>query len=244
MSRIPLTTVKFYAFVVLCLSLVLIGAAISSDHDAFATLLLLLAGGAVLILGGCDIASIGRVDIWESQSRLMSASDQPQPEVAMLTHAGVRYLGLIAEELSETACEMAILVRRHGQSTETIGLANVCQRLADQLKTDALALRQALVRVPDSDLNILPSSAVEMQGVFDGVTDIAVTTAGMGLALGLPCGEGYAEVQRSNASKGNPVTGKIDKDDSGKWIKGPNYREPDLGQLLVDQRQAYYSQDE
>lgn len=66
----------------------------------------------------------------------------------------------------------------------------------------------------------------------DGLTDTAVTLFGLCVATGLPVEKCYTEVQRSNLSKANPATGVIDKDPSGKWIKGSNYTPPDLSRIL------------
>lgn len=74
--------------------------------------------------------------------------------------------------------------------------------------------------------------------LLDGITDVAVVTAGFGLAAGLPAREGYAECMGSNLSKANPRTGKIDKDASGKWIKGSAYRAADFRRVLDEQQQA------
>jgi hypothetical protein len=64
--------------------------------------------------------------------------------------------------------------------------------------------------------------------IFDGTTDVAVVNCGFALACGLPGSDGYREVALSNISKRNPDTGMIDKTADGKWIKGAEYRAPDL----------------
>ena len=46
----------------------------------------------------------------------------------------------------------------------------------------------------------------------------------------------YVEVQTSNWSKTNPNTGVIDKTPDGKWIKGVNYRPPNLTAVLAAAR--------
>jgi hypothetical protein len=40
-------------------------------------------------------------------------------------------------------------------------------------------------------------------------------------------------VAESNLSKANPITGLIEKDASGKWIKGSQYQSPQIDAVLA-----------
>ena len=67
--------------------------------------------------------------------------------------------------------------------------------------------------------------------VADALTDILYVAYGAGCAYGINLDECFKEVQRSNMSKlgdnGKPIF-----NDKGKVMKGPNYSEPDLKNLL------------
>lgn len=67
------------------------------------------------------------------------------------------------------------------------------------------------------------------------LTDISYVTDGHYLTLGLgdlklPL---YREVHSSNMSKLDPETGKPIISDAGRWVKGPAYREAQLGPILA-----------
>lgn len=68
-------------------------------------------------------------------------------------------------------------------------------------------------------------------GIADALTDILYVTYGAGLAYGIDLDKCFEEVHNSNMSKlgedGNPIYRE-----DGKVIKGPNYRPPDLKNVL------------
>ena len=67
--------------------------------------------------------------------------------------------------------------------------------------------------------------------VADALTDILYVTYGAGHAFGIDLDNCFKEVQNSNMSKlddnGNPIYR-----DDGKVLKGPNYKKPELGDLV------------
>lgn len=185
------------------------------------------------------------VDIWSFQEDLMKASDQEIPPGPRINKNVLLYLALMAEELGETAAAV-----RKELELYLIVSDMEFEALSEEEQHQLVALRQvhdqlnAIVRLQDladsirghltyvSDGWWLRPTRQGAEDMLDGVTDVAVVTAGLGLAAGLPAREGYHEVGASNLSKANPVTGKIDKDPSGKWIKGSQYKAPDLGTVL------------
>lgn len=187
------------------------------------------------------------VDIWTSQEALMRASDQRLPSDGPIIHKGVLlYAALMAEELGETlkelADEMAInLMEASYDEDPPSDAATALSIITDQTRHQASmlgdyagAIRSRLTYVSDQWSFTPSAKGAEM--LLDGATDIAVVVAGFGLAAGLPAREGYAECMGSNLSKANPRTGKIDKDASGKWIKGSAYRPADFWRVLAEQR--------
>ena len=70
-----------------------------------------------------------------------------------------------------------------------------------------------------------------MEGIADALTDILYVTYGAGHAFGIDLDKCFEEVQRSNMSKLGADGKPIYRDD-GKIMKGPNYSEPDLREVL------------
>ena len=69
--------------------------------------------------------------------------------------------------------------------------------------------------------------------VADALTDLLYVIYGAGHAFGIDLDECYLEVHRSNMSKlgedGRPI-----KSESGKVLKGPDFFEPNLKDILVE----------
>jgi len=176
-----------------------------------------------------------RVDVWELQRELMAASGQAMPERATLGAVAVLYLALLTEELSETLVVAARVVIPPGRVRGEALIIGLCfTHAAAVLHSVALEIRRNLGEMA-ADGRPFPDIALTMEQakeLLDGTTDIAVVNAGFALAAGLPGPEGYLEVAGSNLSKRNPDTGVIDKDASGKWIKGRDYVAPNLEAVL------------
>jgi predicted HAD superfamily Cof-like phosphohydrolase len=70
-----------------------------------------------------------------------------------------------------------------------------------------------------------------LQALLKELADLRYVTEGAAVSLGLPFEDAFKEVHRSNMSKlgedGRPV-----KRPDGKVLKGPNYREADMTQLV------------
>lgn len=173
------------------------------------------------------------VDIWAYQRELMRTSDQHLPEYPQVNNGTILYLALTLEELAETARAIRKAVMR--QSVTRWSRAQLFTALDDadkELDAVANALKKILPGLSDF---VVPLNRTDAKELFDGMIDVTVTVAGLPLASGFPAREGYREVQASNLSKRNPTTGVIDKHPNGKWIKGVDYREPNLGRVLDGQ---------
>ncbi len=169
------------------------------------------------------------LDPWAMQQRLMVASDQPLPEQPTINNNSILYALLMMEELGETLGGMSAVMARLDQMTpEVLGMINTFDSLSHRLQALAIVHRESLTRVTIDSL-LTEDEAVNL---FDGTTDVAVVNCGFALASGLPGAAGYDEVARSNLSKRNPNTGKIDKTADGKWIKGSGFFKPNLAHVL------------
>jgi hypothetical protein len=202
--------------------------------------------GVAMVITSAIMAPPPAVDIWQYQSKLMEISDQRLPGLPEVNEHTLLYFALTLEELGETATALHRAFARdfsqkHGESSmHEFALVNTVMRLNDLntiLTEQAGGLRKNAKRMPGMRIDI---SHDEARQLLDGTTDTAVTLAGLGLASGLPNPEGYVEVVSSNYSKANPDSGKIDKDATGKWIKGTKYCEPNLAKVLEAQQQAYF----
>ena len=173
------------------------------------------------------------VDPWKIQAQLMKISGQHIPDAPTVHNGSILYAALIAEEVAETFIALARAMEQHSDEPATEDLCTYSismsfAALGAILQGESIKIRK---RLKDVTINfpLLPAEAVE---ILDGTTDVAVVNSGFALASGLPGAEAYENVAKSNYSKANPETGKIDKDESGKWIKGPNFFVPNLMSLL------------
>lgn len=182
---------------------------------------------------------------WELQRELMKASRQRLPDVPTLSKNSVMYAALMLEELGETLRDgllPALWRCLEGElPTETMRarLHSIFAMLNDQaeaMRYTADIVRENLKDIPDFDIGM---NLHEAKGALDGTTDLAVVNCGFALASGLPGAEGYAEVACSNLSKRNPETGVIDCTADGKWIKGRNFKLPDLENVLLAKGMAF-----
>lgn len=184
---------------------------------------------------------VATADIWQLQGRVMAMSGQCMPAVPSVSMGTLTYLALVAEELSETMlATLNVLQAAHlyvpagDRNLHDLLVASASVRgMANQLRTWSLDLRgdikgrmapNAYVPVPTLDL---------AEELADGITDMAVVVAGAAVASGIPGAACYQDVVGSNISKANPITGRIDLDGSGKWIKGVNYKPPQLSVVLA-----------
>lgn len=175
-----------------------------------------------------------KVDPWDYQARLMSISGQFMADKPTFTRGTLLYIALMLEEMSET-CVAAADILASPPSVGDTGTAVLGWPLLEasrNLQHNSMKIRE-LLKTHAFDIELTPAEAYEL---LDGITDVMVVAAGASLAAGLPGKAAYVEVATSNLSKANPDTGVIDKDPSGKWIKGRNYKAPDLISVLAAAR--------
>lgn len=167
-----------------------------------------------------------RKDPWLLQKQMMTMSGQRTPDRPTLTNETLLYAALILEELGETleVASSAIFDHAAGRDLMAQDLARISKELTDTSQSMRKHLDGFNLTIPLPD-----EEAVEL---LDGVTDLAVVVCGMCESMGLPGFAAYMEVYDSNRSKANPATGVIDKTADGKWIKGSQYRKPNLAEVL------------
>jgi predicted HAD superfamily Cof-like phosphohydrolase len=74
--------------------------------------------------------------------------------------------------------------------------------------------------------------AGDLVGIADGLADIIYIAVGTALEFGIPLDRVWAEVQRSNMAKVDPVTGRVVRRADGKILKPEGWTPPDLATLL------------
>jgi hypothetical protein len=180
-----------------------------------------------------EIAKSSTVNPWKSQLMLMLKSAQQVPAAPAITKGSILYGALVLEEVGETLMGLATGVEEisMGKGSELYDVSIAFVKIARAMQLQAITIRKQLAETSELPIVKMVSKDVARE-ILDGVTDIHVVVAGLGIACGLPGQAAYDRVATSNLSKANPVTGVIDKDAGGKWIKGPNYAAPDLDSLL------------
>jgi predicted HAD superfamily Cof-like phosphohydrolase len=93
--------------------------------------------------------------------------------------------------------------------------------------------QQLRIELIEEELDELKEAieAKNIVAVADALTDILYVTYGAGHAFGLDLDRCFAEVQRSNMSKLGADGKPIYRED-GKVLKGPDYSEPNLYEIL------------
>ena len=100
------------------------------------------------------------------------------------------------------------------------------------------------VEEADLDLDLIEEEYQELleawgdqniTGIFDALIDLQYVINGMGVHMGLPMEEGWAEVQRSNMSKLDENGEPIYRED-GKVLKSDLYSPPNL-QEIIDKKE-------
>lgn len=200
---------------------------------------LLIMGAALGYLFGFRQARKQSRDPWLMQRRLMEISpNQELPEVPTITGTSLLYFALILEEAAELGYALDRELRSaaiNSSSSDSIKewggnpFGDLIYSAASRMKHFSVLLRMQISSNPFAARAISREGA---RGILDGITDIAVVTCGFSAAAGLPGSAAFGEVTDSNLSKADPMTGRIESDPSGKWIKGPNYREPSLDRVL------------
>jgi hypothetical protein len=178
------------------------------------------------------------VDPWHVQRRLMAMSAQPLPLVPTLNNGVLLYAMLNMEELAEMLDHLSTSVARRCDVSIPLNqsLSIELRRYGERLAHWSRYIRSILKEHDIGEHELPPDEARDL---LDDTADLSVTNCGFAASAGLPGAAGYGEVQDSNISKGNPETGMIDKTPDGKWIKGVNYREPDLLGVLAITRPGW-----
>ena len=111
----------------------------------------------------------------------------------------------------------------------------------DVYSVDLLTLRQRLINEETEELNAEINTLIDelkTKGsisketklrMFKELADLQYVLSGMVVSLGIPMEEVFQRVHNSNMSK--LVDGKPLKRADGKFLKGPNYKKPDLSDL-------------
>lgn len=165
---------------------------------------------------------------WQMQDQLMDISDQDRPKKYEVNNTSILYAALILEEVSELLLGLEkVLTRINKEEYDVLfDIISGASRANEEL---SLEIRNELKMLGEFRYSI---DLVETQELADATTDITVVNCGFAVASGIDGSACYTNVAESNLSKANPVTGIIDKDPSGKWIKGANYQVPNLAQVL------------
>lgn len=180
-------------------------------------------------------------DPWELQRYLMTISGQETPTRPVLTKGSVLYAALVLEEAGELLQAMSVPLNEFFSDLDDFvdpihSMCPVAEKLAlagGYCQNVSKDVRRRLERVRPFTIELDPAGRPAKE-ILDGTTDLTVVNCGLAEACGLPGAKAYNEVGRSNLSKANPVTGRIEQDASGKWIKGELYFAPDLGRVLKE----------
>lgn len=202
-------------------------AAATQSNVLVAVVVVLLAAGAGIWMGR---SSADAVDPWALQYKLMDISAQTLPATPHLNKDALLYLALILEETAETFDAVRSAWMLNTACWHNLNYAEQMDDMRTRMHAASKTMRGELAKMQPFARQL---TMLQAKPILDGTTDIAVVNSGFSLAAGLPGAQAYREVAGSNLSKANPTTGVIDKDPSGKWIKGINYREPDLLQVLA-----------
>ena len=111
----------------------------------------------------------------------------------------------------------------------------------DTYSINLLTLRQKLINEETEELNVEINALIDelkttgyvsketKLKMFKELADLQYVLSGMVVSLGIPMEEVFQRVHNSNMSK--LVDGKPLKREDGKFLKGPNYKKPDLSDL-------------
>ena len=165
---------------------------------------------------------------WEMQHKLMEISNQTIPNKYEINNTSILYAALILEEVSELMEGLEKVLDRDDRSKYDF-LFDMVSHSRQFNHEMSLKVREELKELGSFRLPVTKEELIELA---DATTDITVVNCGFAVATGIDGDACYQDVAGSNLSKANPETGVIDKDPSGKWIKGVNYKEPNLKKVL------------
>lgn len=165
---------------------------------------------------------------WEQQYTLMEISNQYIAKTPEFNKTSLLYSALVLEETSELFAGLRKVVDRLDER-EYNKLYVIVNNICNLMHMSSLEIRNIIKELPEMHSSLTHEEAIEFA---DASTDIAVVNCGFAVSTGFDGQACYDDVVGSNLSKANPVTGVIDKTSDGKWIKGANYREPNLEKVI------------
>ena len=96
---------------------------------------------------------------------------------------------------------------------------------------EIVSLRNELIEEELQELRVSSNIAFDLVEVADALTDLLYVVYGAGHAYGIDLDKCFDEVHRSNMSKLG-LDGKPIYRDDGKVLKGPNFFQPDLNNII------------
>lgn len=108
----------------------------------------------------------------------------------------------------------------------SVNLLKLRQRLINEEVSELNAEMDTLINELETTGNVDNEVKLKM---FKELADVQYVLSGMAVSLGIPLEEVFRRVHESNMSK--LVDGKPLKRADGKFLKGPNYKKPDLSDL-------------
>jgi hypothetical protein len=175
---------------------------------------------------------MNNVDPWAMQEKLMQISAQELPTGPSFNNTSVLYAALILEETSELLESLGKIMLKIPRTEGMLSIGLNVLSAKTQCHLASTNIRKTLESMGSFSHPLSIENAVS---IADDSTDIAVVNSGFILASGIDGSACYNEVASSNLSKANPETGIIDKDGSGKWIKGVNFFKPNLEKVINDE---------
>ena len=226
-----------FALAVMALGAYVMGIGGPTGREYFTLLLLLVLGIIALARSYYYSDQPGGLDIWSPQYKAMVISGQNIPKYPEVTKDSFLYYALILEEAGELAAALRASVPSTINSELNTDVRVELQKAAYALRLSSRQMRDLVAQMHQQGFTTHQDIRY-LVPILDGITDLAVVTAGFSVASGLPAREGYDDVADSNLSKADPVSGRILRDAGGKWIKGPNYRAPQLRRVIEEAYKA------
>ena len=96
-----------------------------------------------------------------------------------------------------------------------------------------IALRKSLINEEVNNELFPAMDSGDLVEIADALADTIYVVIGTAHHYGIPLGAVWDEVQRSNMTKPDPVTGKVKKREDGKILKGPGFSPADIGKVLM-----------
>lgn len=96
---------------------------------------------------------------------------------------------------------------------------------------DRVRLRMSLINEEAREFNEACNKG-DIVGCADALADLIYVAIGAALEMGIPLGQVWDEVQRSNMAKRDPVTGQVKRRDDGKILKPDGWTAPDIKRVI------------